>query len=233
MSQPPPSSPSPPGGGGPPQPQNSRWTHPLVIAVAGPLVAGIFTVVAVYLGQSKGALPIPSGPSPAAEPSTAVGPSSAAGDTAAGSPTSSRASTGPSAGTSAPTAGSPAVRHQGEVTIADVASGGDSIDINAPADDPIWRAGDIGAYDAGAVMLNSGNLYIEAASILMLNSGEAAAYEACRTRTGYVSASGIDPSTLEDSNVCIRTDEGRFATVRLVDSGEDSVTLAITTWQMR
>jgi hypothetical protein len=134
---------------------------------------------------------------------------------------------------SVPTAGSPAVRHQGEVTIAEVASGGDSIDINAPADDPIWRAGEIEAYEAGAVKLNYGRLYIENASILMLNPGETASYEVCRARTGYVSARDIDASTLEGSNVCIRTAEGRFATVRLVDSGEDSVTLDITTWEMR
>jgi hypothetical protein len=119
------------------------------------------------------------------------------------------------------------------VTIAEVTSGGDSIDINAPADDPIWGAGEVEAYEAGGVKLNYGRLYIEDASILMLNPGETASYEVCRARTGYVSARDIDVSTLEGSNVCIRTAEGRFATVRLVDSGEDFVTLDITTWEMR
>jgi hypothetical protein len=71
-----------------PPPPPGRWTHPLLLALAGFLVGGIFAVAVVYIGQSKGAFPTPSGPSTAtgstattAQETTAA-PSASAGTTA-------------------------------------------------------------------------------------------------------------------------------------------------------
>jgi hypothetical protein len=64
-------------------PPSGRWSHPLLLAVAGPLVGGLFAVAVVYIGQSNGRLPTPEGPSTATGATTAARGTTAAPSTSA------------------------------------------------------------------------------------------------------------------------------------------------------
>lgn len=202
------------GGAPPPQARRDRWTHPLLVAVAPPVVAGIFAVIVVYVGQSQGALPIPSGPSAVAEGTTTA-------PSASTSPTVSATTA-----SSVPTDRSPAVRHQGEVRLA---SGGDEIDINAPSSDPTWG---VPAGYTESISFSSGSLQLWDLDIVKLGGGEAATYENCSTRTDYAYVNSVDADTLDGLDVCVRSEGGRFAALRLTGYDSDSATLDITTWQI-
>jgi hypothetical protein len=220
MSQPRPSSRGT-AGGTPPQPhqQNGRWTHPLLIAVAGPLVGGIFAVAAVYVGQSKGVLPTPAGATTAAEETTVT------------SPTTADLTTSPSTASSVPAAGSPPIRHEGDVTLAKY---GDMVDINAPSSDPTWgapagRKDSIGFYSDIAT---PDTLLFYQLDAVKLDRGDVASYENCSTRTDYAGLDSGEVSGLEGLDICVRSSSGRFAVVRVTGYDDDSVTLHITTWEL-
>jgi hypothetical protein len=127
-----------------------------------------------------------------------------------------------------PEAGAPPIRHQGEVTLA---NGGDRIDVNAPASDPVWGAGATSS-SADYIAYSSGYLYFSGVDVLSLGGGETASYETCSTRTGYGGGDLIDPATLDGLDVCVRASSGRYAAVRLTGYNDDSLKLDITTWEL-
>ncbi|MBM7807773.1 hypothetical protein JOD57_003610 [Geodermatophilus bullaregiensis] len=110
---------------------------------------------------------------------------------------------------------------------------GDAIDINAPSTEETWRAGQLTDYDPGAVSLNTGYLRVHSASQQFLDPGQAGSYEICSTRTAYTSAfSGNEPNELDGRDLCIRTEEGRYAVIRLVNQSDDLITFSITVWEL-
>jgi hypothetical protein len=112
-----------------------------------------------------------------------------------------------------PTSDTPAIRHQGEVTIADVGVGGGAISLTAPSSDPRWGEGSTESYESDAVSLNLGNLMFDDIDFLALPSGTKASYQTCSSATAYGDGFQVDPDMMEGDNICLRTSDGRYASV--------------------
>ncbi len=157
-------------------------------------------------------------------------------DDAGSSVPASTPATPPSVSDDPPSPVRAAVRNQGEVTLA---VGGDFIDLTASPGDPTWGAGSADQFQDPVVFLYDRNnlSFGYGIDMLRLPAGVPATYEACSSGTGYAPPRGgsfdnqVDPSTLENSDACLRLDDGRFAALRLVSVGEGTITLAITTWE--
>lgn len=119
----------------------------------------------------------------------------------------------------------PAVRRSGEVTVAD-----DTIDLNAPAEDPTWGANkERGIYAIdGDLSYSWGTVKIEGE--YLVPSGKQVSHATCSTATGYQRADSLRPADLE-REICVRLDSGRFAAIKMTDWTSDAITLNITTWE--
>ncbi|MBM7807776.1 serine/threonine-protein kinase [Geodermatophilus bullaregiensis] len=193
------------------------------------LLAGILTVIgALYVGIQLGS---PNNPSETGAPEvTSSAPAASGASSSDTGPPSSAPAPASSSTSASVSAGPPTIRHQGDVQLA---RNGDSIDINAPSNDPTWRVGQLDLSDTGAVSLDAGNLYVWDASGTLLGPGEIGSYEVCSTQTTYTKVfPGRSVNELDGRDFCIRTAEGRFATIRLVDYTDETATLSITVWEL-
>lgn len=129
-------------------------------------------------------------------------------------------------GAPVPTPGTAAIRHQGQVDIGD-----DSLDLNAPASDPKWGMGETHVGE-DIVRHQGGGLFIEA-DYLNLPPGTKADYPTCSSATGYQYGGNMfwEPTELERDNLCLRLNSGRYATLKVVGSANDLVTVDLTTWE--
>lgn len=123
--------------------------------------------------------------------------------------------------------GSAPIRHAGRVSLAD---GGDRIDLNAPADDTTWSAG-VDTESQDTVGYSSGSLTFNPPRDWARLDG-AAGYRACKSATIYAPAYDIPIAELESAQGnCFRLTTGRYATIQIVGSKKNVVTLDITTWE--
>ncbi len=224
-------------GAGPNGPANQgHWLarHPWMNGLAGGLLGAAATVAVGLFADAQGAITINvNGATPAA--SASASPEAAPrlttpAATSSSTPTPTPAPAPAPSTTTASRPATPPIRHQGDVQLA---RNGDSIDINAPSSDPTWRVGQLDLSDTGAVSLDAGNLYVWGASGTLLDPGEIGSYEVCSTQTTYTKVyPGLRVNELDGRDLCIRTAEGRFAVIRVVDYVESTATFNITVWEL-
>jgi hypothetical protein len=141
-------------------------------------------------------------------------------------------STSPTSGPDGTTsAGQPPIRHQGSVVIVE----SDGADLDAVSSDVTWgqeaNKGNLltngGAFD---VWLRSGNLVTDPINRLGLLTSGAADYGTCQS-SGYRDdfRAAVDELSKDDV-ICVQTDEGRYSVLTLKDTGRDSATFAVTTY---
>ncbi len=179
----------------------------LAVAAAGATIIAAVIALLTYLNLAPTPKPTPT----TATATTSVQPSRLPGD--------------PTVQLSTPTAESApsqtvSIRHSGDLTITDTSG---FPDLDAPASDPQWKSG------GGDIAVYNGLLYGSNASFLRLQ-GKQADYNTCRNATGY-STDSIGLSSMQVGEyLCWRTDEGRLSALRVLEIGENRITLAVTTY---
>ncbi len=202
-------------------PPPGRWTHPLLLAVAGPLVGGIFAVLAVYVGQSSGVLPTPVGPSPEAQVTTTAAPAASA--TSPGSATSATGGPGPNS-SSATSAGARSVLYgPNEIRFSEV-------DFDAVPPEP---TGVIGAYDLGTLEATDTTAEMFAAYNARLTPwGEATRPrpEDCDDRLARVAQEEV--RVIVGDTLCIQTENEAVAavTINAINQQDETVLASVIVW---
>lgn len=125
--------------------------------------------------------------------------------------------------------GSPAIRHSGRVTLG---YGGEYVDLNAPASDIRWGASHVtppNTPDHINYWLDA--LFVPSVQVLRLE-GEKANYATCSTKAGFTTPGSLKVNFVDDSgDICLLTNSGRYATVKMVKARPKAVTIEITTWE--
>jgi len=123
------------------------------------------------------------------------------------------------------------LRHQGPITIA---LGGEYIDLDAPATDPKW-----GATSEGSGITNSLNYWLDAnihtssnVDWVRTTEGETADYTTCSAKTGWAQSLFVPRDNVTDkAKYCLRTNSGRYATLRMLSKQGNTITIEITVWE--
>lgn len=203
-----------------PPPSSRRWTHPLLLAVAGLLVGGILAVAAVYIGQSQGAIPTPAGPTTVAGPTTTV----AQGPTAAPS-TSAGTTAVPTAGTATGSAHS-VLYGPGEIRL-----GRADLDTVPPDATAGMDYMDIGAE---SVTGSSASMYSVPFGVRPIVAWEGAGPptpEGCDDRLTRLPERSVTVGV--GDTVCVRSDGGEVvaaATVAALEPDDGTVLVSVIVW---
>ncbi len=127
---------------------------------------------------------------------------------------------GPSADPEAPTIAT--VRHSGELTLA---LNGNMADLDSPASDPQWQTN---GYELEYVRSNDKSLILGLYSPWLYLNATEANYDACRNQTGYRNDQSIDTTSIHPGDyMCIKTNEGRYAAMRVTNIEARQITFDV------
>jgi hypothetical protein len=194
---------------------------PIIVALITTLGLVTTTLITVLVRGTDASSEVAAAPAPtvtvtAAGPTVTVGPSGPSrpsqSSTASGSPGSGQAAN---------------VRHEADGV--KVAHQGESIDLNAPASDPVWASG-VSSSEPDTLSYSYGYVYLVGAGYVTLD--KIADYESCRQATGYSADVQIDVNELENAKTCLKLASGRFGNIEVTahDSRKDA-TLSLTVWE--
>lgn len=162
--------------------------------------------------------------SPSARSTGPVAPTIASTPTSIFTPPTSNVPPSADASTTAPPPSEPVVRHRGELTLV---SGGGNADLDSPQSDRQWSGKDV---DGWGDITQSGNYINFFTFTSALVSNGPANYTTCDGQTGYSNDPiPVDPSSA-GMNICVKTDHGRYAAIKIIDVTTDRIRLDVVTY---